>query len=212
MDTTPIHIVDDDKSVRAGLARLIKSAGLRPCVYESAEEFLNGVDAAEPACLLLDIRMPGLNGLEVQERLNSNGLNMPIIFITGHGTVPMSVEAMKEGAWDFIEKPFDDDVLLEAIQSAVAKASAEVDERDDLRRLRGLLHSLTPREFEIFRHVVSGMLNKQIAFKLEISEKTVKTHRGRVMEKMQTRALADLVRIAAKLEIPLPSKEWLALD
>ena len=206
MDANLVHIVDDDSSVRVALRRLIESEGFRVRVFESAEEFFDSADTTEPACLVLDVRMPGLNGLELQDKLNRAGLEFPIVFITGHGSIPMSVRAMRNGASDFIEKPFNDDDLLDSIHNALTNAAVKWEERDDLQHLRGRLQSLTPREFEVFRHVVTGMLNKQIAFKFGISEKTIKVHRARVMEKMQANALADLVRMATKLEISLPNR------
>ena len=147
--------------------------------------------------------MPGLNGLELQDKPNEAGLEFPIVFITGHGSIPMSVRAMRDGASDFIEKSFNNDDLLGATHSALTNAAVLWEKRDDLQSLKGRLQSLTPREYEVLRHIVRGMLNKQIAFKLGISEKTIKVHRARVMGKMQANALADLVRMATNLDIPL---------
>lgn len=206
MDANLVFIVDDDSSVRAALARLMKSVNLKAQIFESAEEFLDCAVDTEPACLILDMSLPGLNGLELQREMKAAGLEIPIVFITGRGSVPMSVSAMREGALDFIEKPFKDEVLLDAIRNGLAIADAKWEERKKLRSLREHLNTLTPREFEVCCHVVTGMLNKQIAFKLGITEKTVKVHRARVMEKMQVKALADLVRMATTLKIPLPTR------
>ena len=200
-----IFIIDDDASVRKGLSRLLRSLGFEVETFASAEQFL----AREPyqgiGCIVLDVRMPGLSGMDLQDELNRAGHSLPIVFITGHGEIPMSVQAMKRGAVDFLSKPFDDKELLRAVNEAVATArrteAQRADTGDALRRI-GLL---TPREREILRYVISGLLNKQIAFKLNIAEKTVKVHRGHIMEKLGVGSVAELVRLAEKAGIKPPS-------
>lgn len=200
-----VYLVDDDEAVRKGLARLIASAGYRVATFDSARAFLGrgGADAG-PACLVLDVQMPDLSGLDLQRELDAAESIMPIVFVTGHGDIPMSVRAMKAGAADFLTKPVDEEQLLGAIGLAVARAardSAERAERDAVRRRFG---SLTPREREVMALVVTGRLNKQIAHELGTVEQTVKVHRMRVMAKMQADSLADLVRLAEKAGIPRP--------
>jgi len=199
-DIDPIvFIVDDDGSVRKALSRLINSVGLNVETFASAHDFLKRELYNGPACLVLDIRMPGLSGLGLQEELAAVGLTIPIIFITGHGSIPMSVQAMKAGAVDFIEKPFEDQTLLEAINQSLRKDKKAKLEQAELREIQQRLDSLTPREREVFAYVVSGRLNKQIAFELGTTERTIKAHRARVMEKMQANSLADLIRLAEKV-------------
>lgn len=199
-----VFVVDDDSSVRSALKRLIKSVGHKVTTFSSAREFLDHDHPDAPSCLVLDIRMPGLSGLELQEHMAALGLTMPIIFITGHGNIPTSVRAMKAGAVDFLEKPFDDQALLDAIHHAIAKDTQAKREQTEIRDIKQRVASLTPREYEVFSLVVTGMLNKQIAFDLGTSEKTIKVHRARVMQKMSAESLADLVRLAEKAEIPPP--------
>jgi FixJ family two-component response regulator len=191
-DTPVIFVVDDDVSVRESLELLILSAGWQPETFDSAEEFLERSRIDGPSCLVLDVTLPNLNGLDLQRRITDRS-DMPVIFITGYGDVPTTVQAMKAGAVEFLTKPFGDDVLLNAVLAHEA----------GLRVLRDCHASLTPREREIMALVVSGLLNKQIAAKLGISEITVKAHRGRVMRKMQVDSLAELVRVAAALDVPL---------
>jgi FixJ family two-component response regulator len=191
-----VLVVDDDASVRKSLSRVISEAGYRVETYASSREFLARVPAPGPSCLVLDVRMPGITGLELQQTLASAVHEIPIVFITGHGDIPMSVKAMKAGAVDFLTKPFARKDLLDAIARAVAKDTRDLgtEARDD--EIRGRLKLLTPRESQVFALVVTGMLNKQIASELGVGEKTVKVHRARVMEKMQAGSLAALVRLA----------------
>jgi FixJ family two-component response regulator len=196
-----VGIVDDDPSVRKGLARLVKVAGYRVEVFASAREFLARPQQEDPCCLLLDVRMPGLTGLELQEALAVAGRRMSIIFVSGHGDVVGSVKAMKGGAVDFLTKPVDARDLLAAIERAVAKAVAAQREQAGAADVQGRLETLTAREVQVFALVVTGMLNKQIAAELGIVEKTVKVHRARVMEKMRAGSLAELVRLADRAGI-----------
>ncbi len=196
-----IAIVDDDPSVREGLSSLIRSAGLQVETFASAQEFLARPGAEAPSCLVLDLQLPGLSGLELQRRMAEVGLGIPIVFLTGHGNIPASVQAMKAGAVEFLTKPFDEQDLLQAIQEAVERDRRTRQQHAEMRELRDRYESLTAREREVMQHVVSGLLNKQVAAELDIAEYTVKIHRGRVMRKMHAESLADLVRMAETLEI-----------
>ena len=196
-----VFIVDDDDSVRKSLARLITSVGLKVETFSSANAFLKRDSYDGIACLVLDIRMPGLSGLDLQTELAKAERTLSIVFITGHGNISMSVQAIKAGAVDFLEKPFEEQDLLDAVHLAIQKDRAAKQKLADLSKIQERVESLTPREREVFAFVVTGMLNKQIAFEMGISEKTIKVHRARVMQKMQAESLADLVRLAEKLGI-----------
>jgi RNA polymerase sigma factor (sigma-70 family) len=203
---TPIvFVVDDDISVRKSLELLIDSAGWQPETFASAEEFLSCPRVLAPSCLVLDVTLPDLNGLELQKRVAVDRIDMPIIFISGYGDVPMTVQAMKAGAVEFLTKPLRGDVLLSAIHDAIERSSAALSHEESMRALRDCYASLTPREREVMALVVSGLLNKQIGSELGISEITVKAHRGQVMRKMKAGSLADLVNMAARLRLaPAP--------
>ena len=198
--STPIvFVVDDDISVRESLELLIQSAGWQPETFASAQEFLSCPRPPAPSCLVLDVSLPGINGLELQNRVAAERSDMPIIFITGYGDVPTSVQAMKAGAVEFLTKPFRDDVLLSAIGNALERSRVAICQEAEMRALKDRYASLTPREREVMALVVAGMLNKQIGGELDISEITVKAHRGQVMRKMKANSLADLVKISARL-------------
>jgi len=203
---TPIvFIVDDDISVRESLEALIRCGGWQPETFASAQEFLARPRVLAPSCLVLDITLPGLNGLDLQKRVAVDRIDMPIIFITGYGDVPMTVRAMKAGAVEFLTKPFRDDVLLTAIRHALERSHTALAHEADMRALRDCYASLSRREREVMALVVSGLLNKQVGFELGISEITVKAHRGKVMRKMKAGSLADLVNMAASLRLaPAP--------
>jgi FixJ family two-component response regulator len=194
-----VFVVDDDISVRESLESLILSVGWRPEVFASAEEFLASPRVFTPSCLVLDVTLPDLNGLDVQERVATDRVDMPIIFITGYGDVPMTVRAMKAGAVEFLTKPFVSDVLLNAIRLAIDSSHTTLCREAEMRLLRESYASLSPRECEVMALVVSGQLNKQVGGELGISEITVKAHRGKVMRKMKAHSLADLVNMAARL-------------
>lgn len=196
-----IFVVDDDDDVRHAVSRLVRSVGLDVETFASAREFLDHAPAAAPSCVILDIRMPEISGLDLQEDLVAAGHTAPIIFVTGHGTVPLSARAFKAGAADFLEKPFEDQTLIDAIHSALERGAQERERRADTDRIHELVDTLTPREREVFGLVVTGLLNKQIAGELGTSEKTVKVHRGRVMKKMQADSLAELVRMAERIGV-----------
>ena len=203
-----VFVVDDDISVRESLEALIRFVGWQPETFSSAEEFLTRPRPLVPNCLVLDVSLPDLNGLELQKLIAPDRIDMPIIFITGHGDVPMTVQAMKAGAVEFLTKPIDDDALLTAIRHALERSSAALGDEREIAALRGCHASLTPREREVMKLVVSGMLNKQVGLKLGISEITVKAHRGKMMQKMKADSLADLVKIAVRLGLAPARNPW----
>jgi FixJ family two-component response regulator len=198
-----VFLVDDDASVRKALTRLIRSAGYEVQSFASARDFLDSGPRSEgSACLVLDVRMPGLSGMDLQRELQRAKAILPIIFITGHGDIPTSVKAMKEGAVDFLQKPVKDKDLLKAIEQSLARAARDQSQRQEIAQIQKRVESLTPREFEVMSLVVAGMLNKQIAFKLGTVEKTIKVHRARVMKKMDVDSIAELVHLTGKINIP----------
>jgi FixJ family two-component response regulator len=191
-----VCVVDDDQSVRRGLRRLFKSAGYAAEMFASAEDYLARESFIGPICLVLDVRMPGLNGLDLQQALEARGGCEQIVFITGHRDVPTCTQAMKNGAVDFLLKPFDSDELIEAVEKALLRGRDCLQQRAERRQARSLIDKLTPREFEVMRFVIIGLLNKQIAAKLNTAEKTIKVHRGRVMQKLVLTSVPDLVRFS----------------
>ena len=194
-----VHVVDDDESVRSALSRLFRATGHLVRTFESAQAYLEEASPEEPGCVVLDIKMPGMDGLTLQERMSDRGFNTPIVFVSAHGDVAASVRAMKHGAVDFLEKPFEEDELLRAVDRAIA-LDADLRERwSSNARFRSGFEELTSREYEVMMHVIAGTLNNVIARELEITEKTVKVHRGRVMRKMRAESLAELVRMAGVL-------------
>jgi FixJ family two-component response regulator len=201
-DAPLVFVVDDDPAVRQALDSLIRSVGLRVQSFATAQEFARSPRPEAPACLVLDVRLPGLSGLDLQQELGRAGVELPIVFITGHGDIPMSVRAMKAGAVEFLTKPFRDQDLLDAIQEALKRDREARKRRAEIEGVRRRLDSLTPRERDVLAQVVAGHLNKQIAADLGISEVTVKFHRAQVMQKMQATSVADLVRMAEKLGLP----------
>ena len=207
-----VFVVDDDISVRESLELLIKFAGWQPETFSSAKDFLERPRTTMPSCLVLDVSLPDLNGLELQKLIASDRTDMPIIFITGHGDIPMTVQAMKAGAAEFLTKPFDDEVLLSAIRNAIKRSATVLEDQTEITALRNNYELLTPREQDVMRLVVAGMLNKQIGLKLGISEITVKAHRGKMMQKMKADSIADLVKTAVKLGLAPAKNPWHAAD
>jgi FixJ family two-component response regulator len=199
--TPTVVVVDDDISVRESLELLIQNAGWKPALFESAQAFLAQLPTVTPSCLILDVNLPDLSGLDIQQRISDNNSSTPIIFITGYGDIPTSVRAMKAGAAEFLTKPLDDGILIEAIRAAVLRSQANLKREGAQRQLRERFALLTKREREVMNLVVKGLMNKQVGFELDISEITVKAHRGRVMEKMHAATFVDLVNMAGQLGI-----------
>jgi FixJ family two-component response regulator len=202
-----IHVIDDDAPVREGLGRLLRGMGYDVCIYENADRFLTTNVEPKRGCILLDIEMPGLSGPELQERLIASNSPIPIIFLTGHGDLPSSVRAVKAGAEDFLAKPAPSDVLADAIKRALERYDETELRASQQRKQRDLLSRLTPRELEVLRHVVAGKMNKQIAFRIGASERTVKAHRHNVMQKLEVESVAELVLLADSLGIGQPESE-----
>jgi FixJ family two-component response regulator len=201
-----VFVVDDDRSVRTSLANLLESNDYTVETFASASEYLARGPHLGPTCLVLDVRLPGLDGLALQRQLAERGRLEQIVFITGHGDIPMGIQAMKRGAIDFLPKPFDDEALLSAVGQALARSAETRRRRDELAQIRARISALTPREFEVFRLVIAGLLNKQIAAELGAALRTIKTHRGRVMHKLGVESVAELVRLAQRAGVtPTPS-------
>ena len=196
-----VVVVDDDVSVRESLELLIQNEGWQPALFDSAQEFLTRLPSVVPSCLILDVNLPDLNGLDIQQRISDAKSSTPIIFITGYGDIPTSVRAMKAGAAEFLTKPIDDAVIIEAIRAAILRSQANLKREGAQRQLQERFASLTKREHEVMSLVVKGLMNKQVGFELDISEITVKAHRGRVMEKMHATTFVDLVNMAGRLGI-----------
>ena len=201
-DPAVVFVVDDDESMRRSLATLLRSVGLDARVFSTPQEFMEAKRPEAPGCLVLDVRLPGMSGLAFQEQLAKAGIGLPIIFISGHGDVPMTVRAMKAGAVEFLTKPFDDQVLLDAIHAAVERDRKRRRNATQLAEVQARYRGLTEREREVFKHVVGGRLNKQIAAELGLSVVTVKVHRGQLMRKMAAKSIVDLVRMADQLGVP----------
>jgi FixJ family two-component response regulator len=206
-DTPIVFVVDDDISVRESLESLIRFAGWQPQTFASAQEFLSRPRVFVPSCLVLDVRLPDLNGLDLQQRIATDRVDMPIIFITGHGDVPMAVRAMKAGAVEFLNKPYSDEMLLSAIQEAIECSDAALRREADIRSIRDRYASLSPRERQVMALVVRGLVNRHVGSELFITEITVKVHRGNVMRKMKADSLADLVNMAATLGLASTPKD-----
>ena len=201
MSTGTVFVIDDDANVRASLQGLLKSAGLRSECFETAEQFLEREASDGPSCLILDVSLPGISGLDFQQKMRTSGRNIPIIFITGHGDIPMTVKALKSGALEFLTKPFDDQMLLTAVAQALERDSATRKADAHLASLRTSYQTLTPREREVMGLIVTGLLNKQVAADLGTSEITIKVHRARILRKMKAGSLAELVRMAEHLRL-----------
>ncbi len=196
-----VYIVEDDPSFRKSMERLIRASGYEVVAFESANPFLSQVTIRHPACLLLDVQLPGIDGLRLQQELIEKGIHLPIIFMTGHGSIPMSVRAMKDGAADFLAKPFKTEDLLSAIVMALERDVHDVQEELEKKKINALMDALTPREKEVLRWVITGKLNKQIAHALGTKEKTIRVHRSRLMQKTKVSSVAELVRLAEKVNI-----------
>jgi FixJ family two-component response regulator len=197
-----VFLIDDDASVRKGVSRLLRSAGYKSEVFASASDFLKREQHSGPACVIVDVRMPGINGMDLQQTLIQHGREEQLVFITGHGDISMCAQAMKAGAIDFLSKPFRDDELLQCVEHALTRSAEQRLRNAEKNEARCLLDLLTPREFEVMQLVITGMLNKQIAGELGTAEKTVKVHRGRMMQKLQVASVAELVRLVQKADIP----------
>ena len=197
-----IYIIEDDPSFRRSMERLIRAAGYEVVSYESANSFLMQASIRHPGCLLLDVQLPDIDGIQLQRELTEKGIRLPIVFMTGHGTIPMGVQAMKDGAVDFLPKPFEAKNLLSAIVSALERDTHDVQEETEKREINALMDTLTAREKEVLRWLISGKLNKQIAYALGITERTIKAHRSQIMQKTKVSSLAGLIRLAEKVNIP----------